>query len=54
MPEPSEQDIIERAFEIWERNGRPDGRANEFWYQAEQELRNVDPSNIAIIPEPLT
>jgi hypothetical protein len=38
---------MERAFDIWERHGRPEGRQDEFWYQA------VDPSNIALIPEPL-
>jgi hypothetical protein len=52
MREPTELEIMERAFDIWERHGRPEGRQDEFWYQAEQELRNVDPSNIALIPEP--
>jgi hypothetical protein len=30
--------IRERAHEIWEREGRPDGRAEEHWSQAEREL----------------
>lgn len=32
-------DIARRAFEIWERNGRPEGRDQEHWDQAEKELR---------------
>jgi len=28
-----------RAFSLWERDGRPDGSPDEFWYRAEQELR---------------
>jgi hypothetical protein len=40
MPELTEQQIMERAYEIWDRNGRPEGRENEFWHQAEQELRH--------------
>ena len=52
MHEPTEKEIMERAYEIWERNGRAEGRQDEFWYQAEQELRGVDPSKIALAPEP--
>ena len=29
----------ERAYKIWEENGRPDGREIEHWLQAEAELR---------------
>jgi hypothetical protein len=54
MHEPTEKEIMERAYEIWERNGRPEGRENDFWYQAEQELRNVNASDPLQIPEPLT
>jgi hypothetical protein len=53
MPEPNEQEIAERAFEIWERNGKPTGRENEFWHQAELELRNADRSHPLQMPEPL-
>ena len=27
-----------RAYEIWEKEGRPEGRALEHWLQAKQEL----------------
>jgi hypothetical protein len=30
-----EQRIQERAYEIWERTGRPEGKAMEHWLQAE-------------------
>jgi hypothetical protein len=39
MESPTEKQIMNRAYEIWERNGRPEGREDEFWHQAEQELR---------------
>jgi hypothetical protein len=39
MESPTEKRILNRAYEIWERNGRPEGREDEFWHQAEQELR---------------
>ena len=31
--------IAERAFEIWEHEGKPDGRDQEHWERAEAELR---------------
>lgn len=33
------EDISKRAREIWEREGRPEGRDMEHWLQAEAELR---------------
>ena len=50
MTEPTEQEIKERAHDLWERAGKPEGRQDEFWYRAEQELRKVDPAKAA---EPL-
>jgi Protein of unknown function (DUF2934) len=29
-----------RAYEIWEQHGRPAGRDEEFWLQAESELKD--------------
>ena len=40
MQKPTEDQIRQRAQEIWERNHRPDGRDEEFWYQAECELQH--------------
>jgi Protein of unknown function (DUF2934) len=33
-----EDKIRRRAYEIWEREGRPDGRQHEHWSQARQEM----------------
>ena len=40
MPEPSRKVI---GNELWEKNGRPEGREN--WKLAEHELRNEDKSS---------
>ncbi|MFM0197541.1 DUF2934 domain-containing protein [Paraburkholderia strydomiana] len=35
-----EQAVRERAYLLWEKEGRPEGRAEEFWHRAlEQQLR---------------
>jgi Protein of unknown function (DUF2934) len=38
MAKPTEEQIRQRAQEIWEENHRPVGRDEEFWFQAEREL----------------
>jgi hypothetical protein len=38
MNRDEEQLIRERAYEIWEREGRPTGRAEEHWRQAAAEI----------------
>ena len=38
MAGPTKKEITNRAYEIWEQNGRPEGRDEEFWKQAEKEL----------------
>lgn len=35
----SRDSIAQRAYEIWEREGRPEGRAFDHWLAAEAELR---------------
>jgi hypothetical protein len=35
---PSEADIRERAYRLWEEAGRPAGDGVEFWLRAEREL----------------
>jgi hypothetical protein len=53
MSEPTEQQIRERAHQIWEREGKPAGREDEFWKLAELELRNEDKSNPLRTPDTL-
>jgi hypothetical protein len=33
------QQIRERAYQIWESEGRPEGNSTEHWYAAERELQ---------------
>jgi hypothetical protein len=40
MTRSSEDDIVNRAYEIWERKGRPEDRATEFLTLAHEELRS--------------
>jgi len=40
---PEQEDRIkQRAYEIWEREGRPDGRGDVHWSMADQEIRAED------------
>jgi hypothetical protein len=42
VAKPSQNRIRRRARQIWEENGRPSGRDEEFWLQAERELREME------------
>ncbi|MGJ4946359.1 DUF2934 domain-containing protein [Bradyrhizobium sp. HKCCYLS1011] len=42
MDQPTDEKLSERAHQLWEQAGRPEGRQDEFWYQAEQELREME------------
>lgn len=44
MENPTKEQIIHRAYELWEQAGKPDGRDEEFYHQAEQELRSTESS----------
>jgi hypothetical protein len=46
-------DIVRRAYELWEQAGKPEGRDQEFYHQAEQELRNADKSSPLRTPDNL-
>jgi len=39
MPNPTDDQIRTRAHELWELAGKTDGRDDEFWHEAERELR---------------
>jgi hypothetical protein len=41
-------DIVRRAYELWEQAGKPDGRDQEFYHQAERELQKA---NEQAVPE---
>ncbi|RQU60867.1 DUF2934 domain-containing protein [Burkholderia cenocepacia] len=38
MNEGRETQIRERAYQLWQADGAPDGRADEYWQRAEQQL----------------
>jgi Protein of unknown function (DUF2934) len=50
MAKPTEEQIRQRAQEIWEENHRPTGRDEEFWLQAEKELQENNRDGVG--PEP--
>jgi hypothetical protein len=39
MENPTKEQIIHRAYELWEQAGKPEGRDQEFYHQAEKELQ---------------
>jgi DUF2934 family protein len=48
MQRPAEMDIVRRAYKLWEQAGKPDGRDEEFYHQAEGELQKA---NEQAVPE---
>jgi hypothetical protein len=53
MENPTQEQITHRAYELWEQAGKPDGRDQEFYHQAEQELRNEDKASPVRTPDNL-
>jgi Protein of unknown function (DUF2934) len=45
MENPTKEQIIHRAYELWEQAGKPDGRDEEFYHQAEKELQAAPPKD---------
>lgn len=39
---PLREEVTQRAHELWEAAGRPHGRSEEFWHQAELQLLGAD------------
>ena len=42
MPQPTDAAIRDRAYELWDRNGRLDGRDIDYWLQAARELEEEE------------
>jgi Protein of unknown function (DUF2934) len=53
MAYPSDEQIRVRAHQLWEQAGKPEGREDEFWRLAEQELLNEDKSSPVRTPDNL-
>ena len=48
MVSPSDEQIEQirqRAHQLWEAAGRPEGREQEFWFEAEREITKSDATN---------
>ena len=45
MPSQLEQAIEKRAYAIWEREGRPDGKHVDYWLRAEVEIISSSPTS---------
>jgi len=41
MARPPGIEIVRRAYELWEQAGKPEGRDQEFYLQAERELQEM-------------
>lgn len=41
MRKPLGIEIVRRAYELWEQAGKPEGRDQEFYHQAERELQEA-------------
>ena len=41
MRKPPEIEIVRKAYELWEQSGKPEGRDQEFYLQALQELQTL-------------
>ncbi len=42
MHDDRERTVRERAFSIWEEEGRPEGRHDDHWRRAQRELAGID------------
>ena len=47
MESDRDEKVRDRAYLIWEREGRPDGRRSEHWAQAEREIDNEADARLA-------
>jgi len=45
--------VAVRAYELWEKAGKPEGKDDEFWHLAEQQLLNEDKGSPLHTPETL-
>ena len=53
MGDDREDRIRARAYELWQRDGSPEGRENDHWIEAEQELDAENTgAGSAVSPEP--
>jgi len=49
-----EQRIRERAYHLWETDGRPYGRDLEYWIRAEELIAMEEHAGAGLLPNPMT
>jgi hypothetical protein len=49
---PKQIEIVRRAYKLWQENGQPDGKDDEFYYQAEREIEQEEMEDISKEPPP--
>ncbi|OGO39155.1 MAG: hypothetical protein A2147_02005 [Chloroflexi bacterium RBG_16_57_8] len=49
---PTEQQIKELAYALWEQEGRPDGKDEEHYYRAREILVDQEKANVIKLPPP--
>jgi hypothetical protein len=43
-----EQRIRERAYRLWEADGSPEGKAEHYWYQAQELIESAEKPDLSI------
>lgn len=51
MTDYSDEQIRERAHQLWEQDGKPDGKADDYWHRARQELEQPEADTPQPMPE---
>lgn len=54
LPDGMDHRVRERAHALWEKEGRPDGRSEEFWHRAQSEVESEIGAVDAPTAPPLT
>jgi hypothetical protein len=49
----TDEQIRKRAHQLWEQAGKPEGKEDEFWQLAKQELQNEDKTSPLRAPDNL-
>jgi hypothetical protein len=47
MPAFEDHKIRDRAYALWDKAGQPEGREEEFWYDAERELAEEEEVDVS-------
>ena len=54
MNDERDRRITARAFELWQKEGAPDGRALIHWLQAEKEIADAEADKVVADESPIT